>query len=293
MAFVNGNFEVKRWSDMTNSQPQQPGQFSKADDPGFSRATATAAPAADPATAAGTVTGAPGHVAVPGVRAVDFGTLSPAAADELGIVLQAVSDEGCQMVLVGREPDGTPILQPVCVHPVNEPNPMLQLWMTEILLAEGTPVRWRVSTTSRNEAALERASRKSEKIRVLAQKAVDLLDAASGSPYYATDKKPVLSKSAKAQCKLIGDRLYAVIHGQHQPLGDLFYSIASRQPDNQNAIDLGLAAEQLYALPPGTRSWLHKKSQDEMRAATKAGIKGDAFFWRTVARGTAPGHRDF
>lgn len=260
-------------------------------------ATATAAPAADPTTAADTVTGAPGTVSVPGTTVADFGPLSPQAADELGTVLQAMNDSGCPMVVVGRASDGSPILEPKCpppppTGPKKESNTFLELWVTDILLAENIMPHWKQSN-SRYEAALERASRKSEKIRVLAEKAVDLLDAASANPYYVPDEKTVLSKSVKADCKIIADRLRGALVGQPEALADLFDSIATGRPLNQNEVDLGLAGAQLYGLRPGTRSWLHKKSQDELKAAKQAHNGGDAFFWRTMARGTAPGRREF
>lgn len=204
-------------------------------DPPVSTGPASAALASDPGVAADTVTGAPGRVDVPGTKASDYGQLSSEAADELGTILQAMEESDC-WTEVQYEADGTPILIPHCKKPDEEPSPFLQLWLTGTLVADNIAPHWK-SSVSRYEAALNRASIRSEKIRVLADKAVDLLDAASSTPYYSTGEKQVLSAGAKAQCQAIADRVRAALSGPEKPLADLFEAVGEALKTQHNRFE--------------------------------------------------------
>jgi hypothetical protein len=59
--------------------------------------------------------------------------------------------------------------------------------------------------------------------------------------------------------------------------------------------DLVLATEQLHELcrkHEGKRRYYYGVSEREYQAANATGRSGDAFFWKTVRDGFAPGHRE-
>jgi hypothetical protein len=258
---------------------------------------ATAALAEDPRTAADTVAGAPGRASggPPAVTAADFGPLSPEGAEEIGTVLQMIKTLDCTLVSKGQNANGEFILEEVCKER-NDRSPFLDLWLTDILVNQRTRTHWINNGDSRYDAALQRAERASEKLRLKTAKAIDAMDAASAQPYSdQKKKKPILSQKTMNVCRELAETLRSRARSDVTHFVQLLDALASGLAQPLDELDLLQAERELHELirqHEGSRRYIYGTAVDEAAAAKAAGRGADAFLWKAIAEGTAPGHRE-
>ncbi|MFD1212549.1 hypothetical protein ACFQ36_10925 [Arthrobacter sp. GCM10027362] len=200
--------------------------------------------------------------------------------EELRVARQALEENGCVAERVGQDPATGEIL--IEVKDCPEPKPFYALWFLHTLFRAGNyRVNWTVSNT-KVEASMGRITNRMERARNYADRAVDLLDATGNTP--ATVNRQVLSLETREACGKIAEKVRRDA-GANSPLANLFDSVASGRPANENPVGLNLAAVQLMKLKPTARQALNVGA---LRGLNKAADPKDRFFWRTIVYATLP-----